>query len=665
MIPVDLILTNATVVTMDSEFSAFAPGAVAIRGDSIAAVGPADAVTADFEAAQIVDCTGLTIMPGLVNAHTHVPMTLLRGLADDLRLDVWLIGYMMPVEREFVSPEFVRLGTLLGCAEMIQSGITSFADMYYYEDSVAEAAAEAGMRAIAGQTILKFPSPDASSYEEALAACRTFIEKWRGHPLIVPAIAPHAPYTTTAEILQTCAEIATEYDVPLHIHISETAQEVLEWREEYGMPVVPWVKKQGLFDAKVIAAHCVHIDEGEMHTLRNNRAGVAHNPTSNLKLASGIAPVGRMLELGLNVGIGTDGPASNNDLDMFEETRLAAILAKVATDDPTTLPARDALAMATRIGAQALHIGDITGSLEVGKRADLAILDLQTLHSRPSFSHDPNAIYSQIIYSAKSTDVRHVICNGQWLMCDRELLTVSPGELLGRAERMAKEIDTFLVAREDDIVQKLLAIGELQQEESFEVQVKAHLDDPARVQTLLEWDAIDVVGRSHYRQYDTYFEFGAPDFYRLRYREDDFIDPKGNVTSVRARLTLTEGGKEHEFPRAIILSRSRYISPATRPLRFYREYVQAENERLIVKERRRWHIDYKDLRFYVNLDKFIDPPQDGYFLEIKSRTWSRMDAERKAAAIAEMLDTLDIGADALIRDEYITYARTAPPEEAI
>src|SRR6185436_415940 len=297
------------------------PGAVAVTGDSIVSVGPESSA---YTAAATIDCGGRVVMPGLVNAHTHVPMTLLRGLADDLRLDVWLMGYMMPVERAFVSPDFVRLGTRLGCAEMIRSGVTCFADMYYFEEAIAEATAAAGMRALCGQTVLRFPTPDATSYEESLARARDFIQRWRGHPLIVPAPAPHAPYTCTPEILRASAELAVEFDVPLHIHLSETSFEVEDSRRLHGMPVVPWVKKHGLFDAKVLAAHCVHVDEGEIRALKNANAGVAHNPTSNLKLGAGIAPVARMLEIGLNVGIGTDGPASNNDFDMFEETRLAA-----------------------------------------------------------------------------------------------------------------------------------------------------------------------------------------------------------------------------------------------------------------------------------------------------------------------------------------------------
>ena len=267
----DVLLTNATVLTMDEQFAIHRGGAVAIRGDSIEAVGP-EALT--FDAVESIDCAGRIVMPGLVNAHTHAAMTLLRGLADDLRLDVWLMGYMMPVEREFVSADFVRLGTSLGCAEMIRSGVTCFADMYYFEDAVAEATAEVGMRALCGQTVLRFPAPDARSYEEGLAHAREFIERWKGHPLIVPTPAPHAPYTCTPEILRSCAELAAEFDVPLHIHLSETLLEVEESRRRHGMPGVPYMRKQGLFDAKVLAAHCVHVDEGEIRALKNFGAGV-------------------------------------------------------------------------------------------------------------------------------------------------------------------------------------------------------------------------------------------------------------------------------------------------------------------------------------------------------------------------------------------------------
>src|SRR5947209_4637670 len=311
------------------------------------------------------------------------------------------------------------------------------------------------MRALCGQTVLRFPAPDAKSYEDSLLFAREFIEKWHGHPLIVPAPAPHAPYTCTPDILRACAELAVEFDVPLHIHLSETALEVEQSRRDHGMPVVPWVKKQGLFDAKVLAAHCVHVDDGEMRALKNLNAGVAHNPTSNLKLGAGIAPVARMLELGVDVGIGTDGPASNNDLDMFEEIRLAALLAKGTTGDPTALPARTALSMATCLGARAMHLDHLTGSLEAGKRADLIVVDLDRLHNVPAFDRDPNGIYARIVYASKSTDVLDVMCNGKWLMRDRVLLTLDEDELRRAAQVEARRVDLFLSGREVSVLQKL------------------------------------------------------------------------------------------------------------------------------------------------------------------------------------------------------------------
>src|SRR5688500_3455557 len=456
---IDTIFTNALVLAMNRDLTQYSPGAVAVKGDVIIAVGYEDEIKKEYSAKEVIDCGGKVLMPGLINAHTHVPMTLLRGLADDLRLDVWLMGYMMPVEREFVSPEFVRLGTLLACAEQIRSGITTFNDMYYFEEDVAKAAAEAGMRAVCGQTVMKFPAPDAASFEDSLAMAREFIQRWKDHPLIVPAIAPHAPYTCTAEILRATAELAKEFDVPLHTHIAETAFEVENMRSENGMPVIPYVKKQGLFDAKVIAAHCVHIDAGEIRTLIHAGAGVAHNPSSNLKLASGFAPVMKMLETGLNVGIGTDGPASNNDLDMFEEVRLAAFVAKAVTNDPTSLPAPWALLMATRLGAQALHIGHLTGSIEAGKRADLILVDISPLHNSPSFKRSADNAYAQIVYAGKSTDVSDVMVNGRWLMRDHQLLTVNEEELLVQAAEVAKKIDAFLIEREQSVLSTLIAPG--------------------------------------------------------------------------------------------------------------------------------------------------------------------------------------------------------------
>ncbi|MBN1956394.1 MAG: amidohydrolase family protein [Anaerolineae bacterium] len=652
----DLILTGV-VLTMNERFDQFDPGAVAVRAGVIAAVGPAQEVAAAWAADEVVDCPGCAILPGLINAHTHAPMTLVRGLADDLRLDVWLMGYIMPVEREFVRPDFCWLGTQLACAEMIRSGTTCFGDMYYYEEAVADAAAQAGMRAVCAQSILKFPTPDAPSYDDGLRLAHDFIVRWKGHQLVVPAVGPHAAYTATPEMLQACAELALEYDVPVHIHLAETLQEVEEHRIEFGMPVVPWVKKQGLLEAKVTAMHCVHLDDGELHTLLNHGVGVVHNPSSNLKLANGPAPVSRMIELGIPVGIGTDGPASNNDLDMLEEMRLTALLAKGASLDPTAVPARQVVAMATRIGARALHVDHLTGSLVVGKRADIAVIDLEEVHMTPRFHRDPHGIYSLLAYAAKSSDVRHVLCDGRWLMRDQALLTVDVESLRAQVNDVAAKIDRFLIAREGSVLSKLLAIGGVAQEKSFEVQVKVYLPDASAVETLLASGEVPVVKSSQRRQYDTYFLFDDPEHSRLRYREDEILDAQGELVDVNYRLTLTGMTKEREFARSVLLSRSRFDAPSNRSLRFYREYFKPREEWAVHKERRRYHIRYGGTDFAVNLDRVIRPKLPHVFLEIKSRTWSAQDAERKAELINELLERFGVEEREVVRREYLELAR--------
>jgi 5-methylthioadenosine/S-adenosylhomocysteine deaminase len=650
---VDTLFVNAHILTMDENLTQYSPGAVAVSENKIVVVGPEDEIKKEYSADEMFDCRGKVLMPGLINAHTHVPMTLLRGLADDLRLDVWLMGYVMPVEREYVSPEFVQLGTLLACAEQIRSGVTTFNDMYYFEEDVAKAAAQAGMRAVCGQTIMKFPAPDATSYEDSLAMAREFIQRWKGHPLIVPAVSPHAPYTCTAEILRATAELAKEFDVPLHTHLAETAFEVENMRNENGIPVIPYVKKQGLFEAKVIAAHCVHIDAGEIRTLMHAGAGVSHNPSSNLKLASGFAPVMKMLEAGLNVGIGTDGPASNNDLDMFEEVRLAAFVAKAVTNDPTSLPASQALLMATRLGAQALHIGHLTGSIEVGKRADLILVDISPLHNSPSFKRAADNTYAQIVYAGKSTDVSDVMVNGKWLMRDHQLLTLEEDELLTQAAEIARKIDAFLIKREQSVLSKLIALGGSIEQESFEVQVKVKIAEPDSIIQALKHREIEIIRERHYSEHDIYFSFDDSSQGWLRYREDDFIDDtRGIVTNVRARLTLIGQKREGQFENEVLLSRSRYIAPAVQSPRFYREYFKPKSEVQIDKNRLRWLIKYKDTEFFVNLDR-VTEPELGYFLEIKSRTWSRKDADNKAQLVNELLSMLGAEAGEKVTKDYI------------
>ncbi len=660
---VDILLRGGTVVTMNDKYDVYEDGAVAILDDSIVAVGPTDEIVRDYAARETVDCTDSVIMPGLVNAHTHIPMTLMRGLNDDLRLDVWL-GYLMPVEREFVTPDFVKLGARVACAEMIRSGVTSFADMFYYEEAIAEQVAEIGMRALLGQTILVFPAPDAETFEDALLLCRRFIEHWNGHPLIQPAVAPHAWYTATPELLLACADLARAFDVPLHTHVSETKLEADNSVNQNHMSVVTWLEQHGILDTKLLAAHCVHINEEDMFSLRRVGAGVAHCPSSNLKLASGIAPVAQMLKLGLKVGVGTDGPASNNDLDMVEEMRLASFIAKVATQDPTVLPARQTLEIATIGGARAMHMGHLTGSLEVGKRADIAVRDMRGIHNQPHFHNHPDAVYSRIVYSSKASDVAHVICNGRWLMRDQVLLTVDEDAAREAAIDVAAKIDAFVIERESSPYNKLVLLAGVQRLESFEVQVKMPVDDDRAVHEALSGESITVTSAAHYRQYDHYFIFdsGDQDAARLRYREDEFIGEDGEVTQVRTRLTLIGEGQREEFPNAVMLSRSRFLATADRSLRFYQEYFAPARELRVHKDRYRWHILYKATDFAINLDHVLEPELPGYFLEIKARTWSRSDAERKATLITELLGQFGLTLDQAERREYTEIAQSANTE---
>ena len=651
---VDYLLKNAVVLTMDAHYRIFEPGAVAVLADEIVETGLEEDLLGKYESENVIDCSGKVLMPGLVNTHTHVPMSLLRGLADDLRLDVWLMGYMMPVEREFVSPEFVKLGTKLACAELIKSGVTTFNDMYYFEDSVAEAASEAGMRAVVGQTVMKFPTPDSSSYEVALDLCRNLIDKWQNDPLIVPAIAPHAVYTCPPEVLTECVKLAQDTDTIIHFHVSETKDEVENMRNENGIPVVPYIKKLGMLDTKLIAAHCVHIDQGEIRSLQRSNAGIAHNPSSNLKLASGFAPVAKMMELGCNVGIGTDGSGSNNDLDFFEEIRLASMIAKPVAENPTVLPARQVLAMATIIGAKAIHLDEIIGSIETGKRADLILIDLSPLHNQPRFHRDPEGVYAQLIYAAKSTDVTDVMVNGQWLMSQKQLTTLDENALIAESQIVANQIDRFLKGREESIHSKLIAIGGAAEEESFEVQAKVVIEDREAIIAALHEKGIKMLRKRHYHEYVTYFSFEDDKQGRLRYREDEILDENLKIQNVRSRLTLIGEriDEENGDLNNVLLSRTRYFAPATHSLRFYTEYFKPVNAIEIEKDRIRYLIEYKDTEFFLNLDTMIKPKL-GNFLELKSRTWSREDADHKTALIQTLFEEFGIQSDQLVTDDYL------------
>lgn len=652
---VDILLVNAHVLSMDDDLHQYKPGAVAITKGTIIAVGNESEILSNYFSLEKVDCRGKILMPGLINTHTHVAMTLLRALADDLRLDVWLQGYVWPVERQFVTPDFVELGTKLACAELIRSGVTCFADLYFFEETVARTTAEVGLRALCSQTIVKFPAPDALSYEESISSARGFIERWKDHELIVPSIGPHAPYTCTPEILRATAQLAVEYNVPLHTHISETALEVDNMRRESGMPVVPFVKKQGLLEAKVLAAHCVHIDEGEMRTLAHAGAGIAHNPSSNLKLASGFASIAKMLSFGLNVGIGTDGPASNNDLDMFEEIRLTALIAKAVSNDPTSLPAAQAMSMATRLGARALHLGSITGTIEKGKRADLIVVDLSAVHNSPHFHRDLDNCYAQLVYSTKSTDVQDVMVNGKWLMKNRVLLTINEEDLIAKSQEYAHKIDTFLIEREQSIHSKLIALGGSSEEESFEIQIKVRIKNPATVKSAIQNSAIKVIRVKHYHQHDVYFQFADKSQGWLRYREDELLDEANSIIGVRSRLTLIGPSRESDFANDVLLSRIRYFSPASNSLRFYREYFKPTKEILIEKERTRWLVNYKEEEYFINLD-FVHTPDLGFYLEIKSSTWSRRDAEEKARYCTELIQLLSGSLIETVKSDYVEIA---------
>jgi 5-methylthioadenosine/S-adenosylhomocysteine deaminase len=338
---------------------------------------------------------------------------------------------------------------------------------------------------------------------------------------------------------------------------------------------------------------------------------------------------------------------------MFEEVRLAAFVAKAVTNDPTSLPAPWALLMATRLGAQALHIGHLTGSLEPGKRADLILVDISPLHNSPSFKRAADNAYAQIVYAGKSTDVSDVMVNGKWLMRDHQLLTVNEGELLAQASEIAKKIDAFLIEREQSVLSKLIALGGSLEQESFEVQVKVKIADPGSIVQALDEPEIDIVRKRHYREHDVYFFFEDPSQGRLRFREDDFIDDlKGVVTNVRARLTLIGRKREGQFEDQVLLSRSRYLAPASQSLRFYREYFKPKSEIAIEKDRQRWLILYKDTEFFVNLDQMREP-QLGYYLEIKTRTWSRKDAERKAQLASELLSVLGAASGEKVTEDYI------------
>lgn len=433
--PVDLVVRNGTVVTMDRERRVIADGAVAIDRGAIVAVGPAAEISTSWPARRTLDAQGGIVIPGLVNTHGHAPMVLFRGIADDLRLMDWLQKFIFPAEKRNVTAPFVRTGTRLAALEMIRSGTTTFADMYYFEDEVAEAAREAGLRAVAGETLIGFPAPDNPTTKDTLAYTERFLERWKGDPLVTAAVAPHSTYLTSPETIQAARALADRYGAPLLIHLSESADEQKQVRERYGKTPTEHLRDLGFLRRGVVGAHGVWLTPADRAILKQADVGVAHCPQSNMKISSGTAPVADMLKEGLRLGLGTDGAASNNDLDMFEEMLTAALLSKHVTGDPTTAPATAVLEMATLGGARALGMEDRIGSLEKGKRADLVVVGLDQPRLQPVY--DP---VSHLVYAAKGADVRQVVVEGRVLLDGGRVTSLDEAAVLKEAARLRDQV---------------------------------------------------------------------------------------------------------------------------------------------------------------------------------------------------------------------------------
>jgi 5-methylthioadenosine/S-adenosylhomocysteine deaminase len=432
--PVDILIHNAKVLTLNDSDDIFDPGAVAIRDDKIVWVGPEDSWREQFEPREGLNMAGVLIMPGLINAHTHAAMTCFRGLADDLPLSVWLNEHIFPAERK-INGELVYKGTLLACAEMILGGTTTFCDMYLFEDQVAKAAREAGMRALVGEVLYDFPSPNYGAVENGLSFTKELIHTWRTDPLISIAVEPHAVYTCSPDLLRACRDIAWEYRVPMIIHLSESQDEVNQVKERYGLSPVDHLDKLELLSPQLIADHCVVLTEVEMDILAQRGVRVVHNNESNMKLANGVAPVGKLLERGVPVGLGTDGCASNNNLDMMGEMDSVAKLHKVYRMDPTIMDAKTVVRLATRGGARVLGLEEHIGSLEPGKKADLIGLDLDKPHLTPMYN-----VYSHLVYAASAADVVLAMINGRLVMQAGDLLTLDVEKVMAEVREIAKKI---------------------------------------------------------------------------------------------------------------------------------------------------------------------------------------------------------------------------------
>jgi 5-methylthioadenosine/S-adenosylhomocysteine deaminase len=437
---VNLIVSGGTVVTMDGARAILHDGSVAVKGDTIVEVGPRVEVEARYKGAQTIDASGRLVLPGFINGHTHVPMTLFRGLHDDVTLNDWLYKYIFPAEAKNVNEEFVRWGTRLAAAEQIRSAVTTFADMYYFEDAVAEETKAAGMRGVLGETFIDFPAPDNKSEAEMLAYTEKFLKRWQGDSLIHAAPAPHSIYTCSKKTLQDAAGLARKYHAPILMHVSEMKKEWEDSEKANGMSPVHYLEKVGLLGPDLVAAHCIFVDEADRKLLAERRVGCVHNPSSNMMIASGVSPVPEMRAAGIAVGLGTDGPAgSNNDLDLMEEIDLAAKLAKISKMDPLALNAKAVVEMATIEGARALHMEKEIGSLEVGKKADVILISLDEPNAVPMYD-----VYAQIAYSLKGSDVETVVIGGRVVMRDRKLLTIDEPRVLEKAREYGKSVRVSL-----------------------------------------------------------------------------------------------------------------------------------------------------------------------------------------------------------------------------
>jgi len=436
----DLIVSGGLVVTMNGPRAIYPDGSVVVQGDSIRAVGPRAEVEARYQSKNTIDAHGRLVLPGFINGHTHVPMTLFRGLHDDVTLNDWLYKYIFPAEAKNVDEGFVRWGTRLAAAEQIRAGVTTFADMYYFEDAIAEETKAAGMRGVLGETFIDFPAPDNKSEAQMLAYTERFLKRWQGDALIHAAPAPHSIYTCSRKTLQDAAALARRYQAPILIHVAEMKKEWDDSEKQNGMSPVAYLNSIGVLGPDVVAAHCIFVDAADQKLLAEKKVGCIHNPSSNMMIASGVSPVPDMRAAGVAVGLGTDGPAgSNNDLDLMEEIDLAAKLAKITKMSPLALNAKDVVEMATIDGARAIHMENEIGSLETGKKADMILISLEEPNAVPMYD-----VYSQIAYSLKGSDVETVVIGGRVVMRDHKLLTVDESRVLDKAREYGKSVKISL-----------------------------------------------------------------------------------------------------------------------------------------------------------------------------------------------------------------------------